>query len=246
MKKTKLGADICPPPDEPDLPTDLPLLENATALFRNREVELHECLIENLNLVAVATSLRLETCVLKAVKLTNGNLPNLRMRDVRLDGCDLANVDARGLNAVRVEFLNCRMTGLRAAEADFQNVRMLRGDQRYCQFRFGAFKSAWFESANFEEADFQGTDLRGARFLNCHLRSAEMSRVTLVGADLCGSHVEGLRLSAPDIFGATVDAPQAMVFAALLGIRIRRSAVAPKSPKLLEERGPHPATAELA
>jgi uncharacterized protein YjbI with pentapeptide repeats len=42
----------------------------------------------------------------------------------------------------------------------------------------------------------------------------------LAEADLRGSQIEGLRLNAADVFGATVDAAQAMVLARLLGIKI--------------------------
>ena len=47
-----------------------------------------------------------------------------------------------------------------------------------------------------------------------------MTGARLQDADLRGSNVEGLRLDAKDVRGATVDPAQAMVLARLLGIRI--------------------------
>lgn len=222
MKKSARSSETPATPNLPDLPQGLSPAENGAELFRDREVHLQEIFLENVQTPDLpTTSLRLDSCVLKTVNLANSKLPSLRLRDVRFDSCDLANVDARGLTGTRVEFVNCRMTGFRATEADLQDVRIIEGDQRYLQFRVGIFKSAWFESCNFEEADFEGTDLRGARFQDCNLSNAEMSGAKLSGADLRGSRVENLRLKAADIFGAIVDAPQAMIFSALLGIKIR-------------------------
>jgi hypothetical protein len=48
-----------------------------------------------------------------------------------------------------------------------------------------------------------------------------MRGAKLKDADLRGSQVEGLRVNPTDIHGAIVDPSQAMIFAALLGVRIR-------------------------
>lgn len=208
-------------PAEPSLPNDLVRVECGADLFRDREVLIQESLLENVQVQDLpATSLRFDTCVLKAVNLASGKFPNLRLKDVHLENCDLANVDARGMKATRVKFTNCRMTGFRAIEADCKDVRIESGDQRYLQFQSSSFHSAWFESCNFEEADFREADLRGARFHACKLARAEMYGAKLAEADLRGSQIEGVRLHAADVFGATVDAAQAMVLAALLGIKI--------------------------
>ena len=48
-----------------------------------------------------------------------------------------------------------------------------------------------------------------------------MTGAKLEGADLRGSRVEGLMVFATDLKGAIVDPTQAMIFAELLGLKIR-------------------------
>ena len=206
---------------EPDLPRELPIEAQPDARFEGREIVISERRIEGLKWEGhTAGTLNLEGCVLDRVSFANCAIGSIRLKDVRLVGCDLANLETRALMLIRVEMVQCRMTGLRAGEADCQDVLISEGDQRYSLFRFSRFRSAEFDSCNFEEADFQGTDLSGARFRKCNLRNAEMSKVKLLNADLRGSLVEGLRLNTEDLRGATVDPAQALIFAALLGIRI--------------------------
>ncbi len=136
--------------------------------------------------------------------------------------CDLANLNTRALTAVRVEFLDCRMTGFRVEEpAECHDVLISEGIQTYSQFAYTRFKSAEFNSCNFEDANFLGADLQGCIFRGCNLHNADMRGAKLREADLRGSVVEGMRLNPADIRGAVVDPSQAMIFASLLGIRIR-------------------------
>ena len=206
---------------EPELPNELPLASDAATLFEQRDVSIAEQLIQGMRIdVQDGGTLRLEASVLERIILANCTFGSMVWKDVRLINCDLANLETRGLTLVRVEFINCRMTGLRAGQADCQDILISEGDQRYSQFRYAKFRSAEFDSCNFAEADFQGADLSGSVFRKCNLENAEMSKVKLVNADLRGSRVEGLHLNAEDIRGAVVDVSQAMIFAALLGIRI--------------------------
>jgi uncharacterized protein YjbI with pentapeptide repeats len=204
-----------------DIPDDLTTTEDPSALLSGTRIAiadqiLRACRLENLD----GKTLLFERCILDRVALPNSKLGFVKLKDVRLVGCDLANVEFRAFQATRSEFLECRMTGLRLGEAECQDLLISRGDQSYSQFRFGKFKAAEFEFCVFQEADFYSADLQGCRFHECNLRNAEMSKVKLKDADLRGSKVEGLRLNAEDIQGAIVDAPQALTFAPLLGIRI--------------------------
>jgi uncharacterized protein YjbI with pentapeptide repeats len=206
---------------EPDLPSELTPTVDAAALFQPHDISITDHLLEEGRVENLKTgTLRVESSVFNKVVLANNSFDSIRCKDVRFASCDFANLETRGLTLIRVEFINCRMTGFRAGKADCQDVLIREGDQRYSQFRFGQFKSAEFDSCNFAEADFHGTDLSGSIFRQCNLRSAEMSKVKLLNADLRGSIVEGLQLNAEDIRGAVVDPSQAMIFATLLGIRV--------------------------
>jgi uncharacterized protein YjbI with pentapeptide repeats len=206
---------------EPAVPDELlPAIDDA-ALFDPHDISIAERGIERVRIESrKAGVLRIEASLLEGVSLAGSSFDSMVWKDVRLLSCDLANLETRALTLIRVELIDCRMTGLRAGVADCQDVLFSGGDQRYSQFRFSRFKSAEFDCCNFADADFQGTDLSGSLFHRCNLENAEMSKAKLVNADLRGSKVEGLQMSAGDIRGAVVDASQAMIFAALLGIRI--------------------------
>lgn len=206
---------------EPQIPDGLEAAEDGAALVESHDISIADRSIRGARIEdRKAGTLRIEACLLEGVSFAGSSFGSIVWKDVRLIRCDLANLETHGLNLIRVELIDCRMTGLRAGIADCQDILFSGGDQRYSQFRFSRFKSAEFDSCNFAEADFQGTDLSGSIFRRCNLENAEMSRVKLMNADLRGSRVEGLQMNAADIRGAVVEPSQAMIFAALLGIRI--------------------------
>ncbi len=181
----------------PDLPVDPPVVDG-TDLFHGPEIAIARSTISELKREGLsATSLSIESCVLNRVALPDSTFATITLRDVRLVGCDLANVKTRALMALRVELLDCRMTGFRVEEpAECHDVLISQGLQSYSQFE-------------------------GCIFRGCNLHNADMRGAKLKDADLRGSQVEGLRLHPADLYGAMVDPSQAMIFAALLGIRIR-------------------------
>jgi len=206
----------------PDLPVDPPVADG-TELFRGPEIAISRSTIGELKREGLsATSLSVESCVLNRVAFPDSTFATITLRDVRLVGCDLANVKTRALTALRVELLDCRMTGFRVEEpAECHDVLISQGLQSYSQFAYASFKSAEFDTCNFEDANFLGADLQGCIFRGCNLHNADMRGAKLREADLRGSQVEGLRVHPADLYGAMVDPSQAMIFAALLGIRIR-------------------------
>lgn len=207
---------------KPDLPDHLPVAES-TDPFHGPEIVISNRTINELKREGLsASSLSIQSCVLNRVSLPGSTFAAITLRDVRLVGCDLANFNTRALTAVRVEFLDCRMTGFQVEEpAECHDVLISQGIQTYSQFAYASFKSAEFDACNFEDANFLGADLQGCIFRGCNLHNADMRGAKLRDADLRGSQVEGLRLHPADLYGAMVDPSQAMIFAALLGIRIR-------------------------
>jgi uncharacterized protein YjbI with pentapeptide repeats len=221
MKRGKTKLEFSPR-RRPDLPVDPPGADG-NDLFRGPEIAVSGKTISALRREHLsATSLSLQSCVLNRVALSDSTFATITLRDVRLVGCDLANVKTRTLTALRVELLDCRMTGFRVEEsAECHDVLISQGLQSYSQFAYASFKSAEFDACNFEDANFLGADLQGCVFRGCNLHNADMRGAKLKDADLRGSQVEGLQVNATDIHGAIVDPSQAMIFAALLGVRIR-------------------------
>jgi fluoroquinolone resistance protein len=97
----------------------------------------------------------------------------------------------------------------------------LKSFASFSQFRLGTFKTSEFNGCNLAEADFHGCDLRGALLKSCEFKNADMTGAKLEGVDFRGSRVEGLMALATDFKDAIVDPAQAMVFAELLGLKIR-------------------------
>ncbi|HEV8532923.1 MAG TPA: pentapeptide repeat-containing protein [Methylomirabilota bacterium] len=221
MKRGKVKPEFRPR-RAPDLPVDPAVADDADVL-RGPDITISlKTINESKREGLSATSLSLQSCVLKRVALPNSTFAAITLRDVRLVGCDLANIKTRTLTAVRVEFLDCRMTGFRVEEpAECHDVLIAEGIQTYSQFAYARFTSAEFNSCNFEDANFLGADLQGCIFRGCNLHNADMRGAKLREADLRGSVIEGLRLNPADIHGAVVDPSQAMILATLLGIRIR-------------------------
>ncbi len=209
--------------DEPDLGEDMVPRREAGWWFSDgdfatiRDRRLQDLEAANLR----AATLRVEGSVLERVQLAGGEFGAAVWKDARFVGCDLANVRAHRLTLVRVELIDCRMAGLRSEAAEWQDVLIRNGDGRFAQLQGGKFGSCEFDGCQWEEADLQRADLSG-----CVLRSSNLGRADLRGArlrdaDLRGSEVEGIVVGAGDVQGAIVDAAQAMVFARLLGLRVR-------------------------
>ncbi len=206
----------------PDIPAGIRQVSLADDIFAEPEISFQECLIENVSFkYRSSQSVAIGGCILKGVSFAQCNLRGLRLKDVRLVECDFANTEAIGLKAVRTEFINCRLTGLRAVESECQDFLISGGDAGFTQFRLGTFNKSEFIGCTFGEADFRGCDLRGAVLQACELKDADMTGAKLEGADFRGSRVEGLMVLAADLKGAIVDPAQAMIFAELLGLKIR-------------------------
>jgi uncharacterized protein YjbI with pentapeptide repeats len=206
----------------PEIPADIQKLTPMAEIVADAEISFRECLLEKLSFKDHSyKSVVFEGCVLKYLDFSRGSLRGLRLKDVRLVECDFANAEAIGVKGVRAEFINCRLTGLRAVESEWQDLLIAEGDASFSQFRLGIFKRSELNGCNFAEADFHGCDLRDALLKSCEFKNADMTGAKLEGADFRGSRVEGLMALAGDLKGAIVDPAQAMIFAELLGLKIR-------------------------
>jgi len=224
MKSQHRSRKVNDPPARtaPEIPADIQQLTPTAEVLADAEISFRECLIENFSFKDRSyKSAVFEGCILKHLDFSRSSLRKLRLMDVRLIECDFANAEAIGLKAVRAEFINCRLTGLRAIESEWQDLLISEGDASFAQFRLGTFKTTEFNGGNFAETDFHGCDLRGALLKSCEFNNADMTGAKLEGADFRGSRVEGLMALAADLKGAIVDPTQAMVFAELLGLKIR-------------------------
>ncbi|MDE3164793.1 MAG: pentapeptide repeat-containing protein [Acidobacteriota bacterium] len=205
--------------DRPDLPGELApgsFPPGGAESIAIAETLLHDAERRDLQ----TASLRIEGSVLERVHLAGGQFGNAVWKDVRFAGCDLSNVRTRRLVLTRVEFIDCRLTGFRATSAEWRDVLIENGDAAYAQFEAAQFRSCEFVRCNWREAGLQNADLSGSVFRSCGLSRADLRGTTLRNTDLRGSSLEEAEIGMHNLRGAIVDAPQAMILARLLGVRI--------------------------
>ena len=168
-----------------------------------------------------AAAIKLQSAWFDHVGLAETRFSSPRLVDTRLEHCDLANADWPAGSYLRLEFLDCRMLGFKTIEGKLRDVLFANCNLSFAQFRMAEMRSVVFENCLLKEADFYGANLQGTRFQACDLRQADFSGCKLKDADVRGSQVEALRVSAKDLAGLIVDVMQAAELARLLGVKIR-------------------------
>ncbi len=168
-----------------------------------------------------ASHISFDQVILQQIKLSATIFNKLQLLDCRFTGCDIANAEWAESNFHRVELLTCHCTGFRAIEAQFQDVFFKECHATLAQFRFSTFKSIRFEHCDLSEADFQEATLSNITFIDCNLRNASFSGAKLVGVDLRGSQIEGLRAGFNELKGAILDPTQALAFVRGMGIQVK-------------------------
>lgn len=157
----------------------------------------------------------------KRVGLSRTQLGHMQWLDVRCDVCDLTAAEWQKPHLTRVEFVGCRLMGLRLLDAELQDVQFKECAAEYALFWPAVFKGARFERCQLREASFQGADLSGVVFQDCDLRQADFQGAKMVGTDLRGSQLEGMRVGLAELQGAIIAPTQAVHLASLLGIVVK-------------------------
>lgn len=157
----------------------------------------------------------------KRVGLSRTRLTDAQWLDVRCDVCDLTAVEWQKPHLTRVEFVGCRLLGARLLDAEIQDALFKDCVAEYALFWPAVFKTARFEHCQLREASFQGADLSGVVFHDCDLRQADFQGAKMVGTDLRGSQLEGMRVGVAELQGAIIAPSQAVHLASLLGIIVK-------------------------
>jgi len=208
--------------DSPDLPAEFASTAAPAQLFNDAKfVTIAEHRLQDLDQSRLRIdTFQLDGSVLERVQFSNSQFATAVWKDVRFVGCDLANIHAHRLSLLRVDFVDCRLTGFRATAMECQDVLIQNGDARYAQFQRGKFRSCEFSGCDLTDADLQEADLSGSILRSCNLARADLRKAQLRNTDFRKSEVDSMIVGINDLQGAIVDAPQAMVFARLLGLQI--------------------------
>ena len=162
-----------------------------------------------------------ENIVFENVVFTDSYFENIELTDVKFINCDLSNIDLRGAIIHRTEFIDCKIIGASFIDGTFRNVLFSNCNLNYSLFGFSDLKQVGFSQCLLNSADFQNS-----KFLNVRLRENIMKQIQLSGVELrdidfSTCDIEGIGARIEDLSGAIIANTQAIVFAGLLGLKIR-------------------------
>ena len=150
-----------------------------------------------------------------------GRMHGCLFADCVFEHCDLSNLDFRECAFRRSEFHICRLTGTDLSESSWQDVLMTGckgsyanfsgGTMKLCEFRDNVLSEAAFTMCRWQDTQFDGCDLTGCEFLDTSLK----------GMVLAGNIIDGILVEPKGLQGAVISPDQAVLCAALLGMKIR-------------------------
>lgn len=182
-----------------------------------RGVVLEDLSLEGRALQAVS----FEGCVFRKVNLSRTSFSRLRLLDVRFEGCDLSGADWPEASLERVQFSDCRLLGFRLPGARLRHVRLTRVQAHLSLWVNVDAKQYWLEDCDLTEADFYEAALPASMFRNCRLSKTDFHGAMLVGADLRGSELKGVRLGLREVAGVLVEPQQLPDLAHLLEVSVQ-------------------------
>lgn len=164
--------------------------------------------------------LHFEGVIFTQLMATGTHWDYLRVEDVSFMGCNLANAAWPNFSGLRTEFTGCRMTGFTTVEAVLQDTVFKDCKVDLAQFYKGKLRGVRFEDCPLTGADFRAADLTEAVFVRCDLSHTDFTGARLVGADLRGCQIEGMRAGPTELRGAIIDEVQALALVRAMGITI--------------------------
>ncbi len=206
---------------EPRLPGNLPELTLIQGCLEPEEIYSGGFLSHRALPDQQAGHVTLECVSLTRVDLLRSFLGKARVDDVRFDACDISETDWETAHLNRVQFTGCRMMGLKMIESRLQDIAVTHCNARFSVFVAAHCRSVLFDGCDLSECSFNAADLSGVIFKNCDLSNADMTDAKLLGTDFSGSRIDSLRVGAPEMRGAIIDATQAVKFVELLGIIVK-------------------------
>jgi len=153
--------------------------------------------------------------------LVSASLAGSRLVDVVIDGCDLSGADLVGAALTRVEVRNSKLAGVQLAQSRWHDVRFIDCQLDGANLRFVRGEFVRFERCRMQQAELRDSAFTAVAWWDCDLTDADVSKISVVRAQLHGTKVSGL-VGATSLVPIALDAEQAPAFAehfmATLGI----------------------------
>jgi len=152
------------------------------------------------------------------------------LRDARFEGCDLTTCTFERANAYGLKLIRCQAQGADFTNVDFgmtltRNQTLIDFECDGCNLAYADFSStnlagAVFKSTRLVHALMHNCDLSNSQITDCELDNLDAAKLSLRGANLCGSRFNNLNPTEIDLTGAQVDADQALSLLGALGIEV--------------------------
>lgn len=141
------------------------------------------------------------------VQFFNCNFSNMRfdsatLKDVEFNHCNLTGTEFSNLNMKSVVFNECKMMLNNFAECKFENIQ--------------------FNDIKFKQLYFNQVKIKSMNFSQCAINEFEVFDTPLKDLDLSDIDFGEITVQKEDLVGSIISAQQAVKFAELFGLRVKR------------------------
>jgi uncharacterized protein YjbI with pentapeptide repeats len=143
-----------------------------------------------------------------------------RFTDVIFRNCDFSAAVFDESGFCRCLFESCRLSGTSLVRASFRDVTIRESVMDYANISASSLNSVRMEHCRLAEAAIAMCTLKQTVFKECDLSRCELADTKLAGIDLSDCDISGIMVKPSDLKDVAVNRDQAVVFAALLGIRV--------------------------
>ena len=152
----------------------------------------------------------------------SGRMRGCLFADCIFEHGDLSNLDFRECAFRRCEFHAGRLTGTDFSGSSWQDVLLAGCKGSYANFSGGTMKMCGFRDNLLNEAAFTMCRWQDLELAGCDLTGSEFLDTSLKGVDLSGNIIDGILVEPKGLQGAVISPEQAVLCAALLGMKIRQ------------------------
>lgn len=141
--------------------------------------------------------------------------------DCVIKGCQLANTRWGRATIYGTQLVNCGLTGVDFNQNNWKQTRMENCKADYANFSGSCFTDCQFTQCQLIEAYLQGVTVKGnVSFKDTDLDGADFTDTALAGVNLADSTFTSLVVTPNLLRGCIINAYQAPLFAALMGMNV--------------------------
>lgn len=160
-------------------------------------------------------------CTFHNVRFTK-DMKNCLFADVIFDRCDFSNINMNSSVFRRVQIRTCRMMGTELTGAVMQDTVMEGCQGSYLNLNGSKMKRTVLKDMILEQAGMSMIEHSDVSIENCNFTKSEWVDTKMNGLDLSDCQVDGIMVDPENLRGLTVNEEQAVAFAELLGLNVRK------------------------